>query len=64
MANPYYLVSAKPEDLAGIAKYARKLTASRHGDPLFPLDPIASCLCPWWWDDCLRRIRNKHSMTY
>lgn len=46
MANPYYLVSAKPEDLAGIAKYARKLTASRHGDPLISVGSHRIVLMP------------------
>lgn len=46
MANPYYLISAKPEDLAGIARYARSLTDSRHGDPLISIGSHRIVLMP------------------
>lgn len=46
MAQPYYLVTATPGKLAKIAKHARRMTGSRHGDPVLAIGSHRIALLP------------------
>jgi subtilisin family serine protease len=46
MAYPYYLITAKQKSLERIAKYARKLTGKRHGDPVIAVGALRIVLMP------------------
>jgi len=46
MAYPYILITAPEKSLARIAKYARKLTGSRHGDPVIAVGALRIVLMP------------------
>lgn len=46
MAYPYYLITAKQKSLEKIARYARKLTGKRHGDPVIAVGALRIVLMP------------------
>lgn len=46
MAYPYYLITAPEKKLARIAKYARKLTGTRQGDPVIAVGSLRIVLMP------------------
>ena len=46
MSHPYYLITAPEKKLARIAKYARKLTGSRQGDPVIAIGSLRIVLSP------------------